>query len=154
MGRPVKQLILSVEQQEELALNYRENKSHAFRKRCHMMLLKNEKRSSLDVANILGCCEVVVNSWMKRYEAEGIEGLKTKAGRGRKAILKEEDLEAVKRAVASNRQKLSSARATLETELEKSFSDKTLERYIKNMLHAINASDNVPYTKAIQRSMT
>ena len=52
-----------------------------------MMLLKSEGRSSAAVAEILGCCEVVVNRWLNRYQAAGVAGLKTKPGRGRKAIL-------------------------------------------------------------------
>jgi transposase len=68
------------------------------------VLLKSEQRTSTEVANILGCCEVVVNSWLKRFEAEGIEGLKTRPGRGRKSILNaDEDLEQVKQAVQASR---------------------------------------------------
>ena len=148
----VKTIELSESQRKELAKGYREGKSHAFRKRCHMVLLKSEARKSVDVAGILGCHEVSVNNWLKRYEAEGISGLTTKPGRGRKAILDSaEDLEAVKRAVQANRQRLSVAKAELEAELEKSFSTKTLERYIKNMVHAINASENVPATKQTRK---
>jgi len=35
----------------------------------------------------VGCCEVVVNTWLKRYQEQGLAGLQIKAGRGRKAIL-------------------------------------------------------------------
>ena len=128
----VKTIELSESQRMELEKGYREGKSHAYRKRCHLVLLKSEARKSVEVARILGCCEVSVNNWLKRYEAEGISGLATKSGRGRKAILDGEDLESVKRAVQMNRQRLSIAKAELEAELEKSFSTKTLERYIKN----------------------
>ena len=58
-----------------------------------MLLLKSERRTSAEVAEILGCHEVSVNNWLKRYEAEGLEGLRTRAGRGRKPIL---DLERAK----------------------------------------------------------
>ena len=116
-----------------------------------MVLLKSEVRKSVEVAKVLGCHEVSVNNWLKRYEAEGISGLATKPGRGRKAILDGEDLEAVTRAVRTNRQRLSIAKAELEAELEKSFSTKTLERYIKNMVRAINASENVPATKRTRK---
>ena len=33
---------------------------------------------------------VSVNAWTRRYREEGIEGLKTKPGRGRKAVLQME----------------------------------------------------------------
>lgn len=141
----IKTLKLSEAERTELEQGYREGKSHAFRKRCQTMLLKSEERRSKEVAAILGCHEVSVNSWLKRFEAEGIAGLKTKPGRGRKPILDgEADVEAVKKAVEANRQRLSVAKAELETELGKSFSTRTLERYIKNLVQAINASESVP----------
>ena len=126
----VKTIKLNEAQRVELEKGYREGKSHAFRKRCHMVLLKSEERRSVEVARILGCHEVSVNNWLRRYQAEGMAGLTTKPGRGRKAILETQDLEAVKRAVQANRQRLSVAKAELEAELEKSFSTKTLERYL------------------------
>jgi len=144
MGK-IKTVELSREQRVVVEQGHREGKSHAFRTRCQLVLLKSEQRTSTEVANILGCCEVVVNSWLKRFEAEGIKGLKTRPGRGRKSILSaDEDLERVKQAVQASRQRLSVAKVELEAELGKTFSTKTLERYIKNMVLAINASESVP----------
>lgn len=151
MGK-VKTVELSEAQRAELVQGYQTGKSHSFRTRCQMMLLKSERRTSAEVANILGCCEVVVNSWLKRYEAEGLAGLKTRPGRGRKAILETEDLTQVKAAVEASRQRLSVAKAELETALGKNFSTKTLERYIKNMVLAINASENVPSKSRVRNS--
>ena len=149
----IKTLELSQVERTELEQGYRDGKSHAFRKRCHMMLLKSEERRSKEVATILGCHEVSVNNWLKRFEAEGVEGLKTKLGRGRKPILEAEgDLEAVKKAVQANRQRLSVAKAELETELGKNFSIRTLERYIKNLVQAINASESVPTIRQTRQS--
>jgi transposase len=96
---------------------------------------------------------VVVNNWLKRFEAEGIEGLRTKPGRGRKPILDtEKDLEPVKAAVKGSRQRISLAKAELEAALGKSFSQKTLERYIKNMVLAINESESVPLVSRRRKS--
>ena len=55
--------------------------------------------------------------------------------------------EAVKEAVQAHRQQLHVARAELEEALGKSFSTKTLERYIKNMVQTIRESESVPFTK-------
>lgn len=149
----IKTLKLSEAERTELEQGYREGKSHAFRKRCQTMLLKSEERRSKEVAAILGCHEVSVNNWLKRFEAEGITGLKTKPGRGRKPILDgEADVEAVKKAVEANRQRLSVAKAELETELGKNFSTRTLERYIKNLVQAINASESVPAIRQTRRA--
>jgi transposase len=154
MGRPAKKLSLSKSQRSELEKGYREGKSHAVRQRCQMMLLKSEARSSAEVAEILGCCEVVINTWMKRYESEGLAGLQTKAGRGRKAILHEiEDLAQVRKAVQANRQRLSLAKADLEEALDKQLSTRTLERYVKKMLVVINASENVLSSSPVQKRM-
>ena len=149
----IKTVRLSETQRSELEQGYREGKTHSYRQRCQMLLLKSERRTSAEVAEILGCCEVSVNNWLKRYEAEGIEGLRTKAGRGRKPILDTEaDLEAVKAAVQAHRQQLKVARAELEAALGKNFSTKTLERYIKNMVQTINASESVPYIKQTRKA--
>jgi transposase len=118
-----------------------------------MILLKSERRTAIEIADILGCCEVVVNNWLKRFELEGIEGLRTKPGRGRKPILDtEQDLQRVKAAVTANRQRLSLAKAELKAAMGKSFSQKTLERYIKNMVLAINESENVLQRSRVRKS--
>src|SRR5215204_6135022 len=103
MGK-TKVIELTKEQREDLEKGYREGKTHSFRQRCQMILLKSEKRTSQGVVNILGSCEMTVNNWLKRYEQFGIKGLQTREGRGRKSILRAEDLELVKAKVkASNR---------------------------------------------------
>lgn len=137
MGK-TKVIELTKEQREELEKGYREGTTHSFRQRCQMILLKSEKRTSLEVVNILGSCEMTVNNWLKRYEQCGTEGLQTKPGRGRKSILRTEDLEQVKRQVKASRQKISVAQAELETSLGKSFSRSTLKRYLKKTVAATN----------------
>jgi transposase len=152
MGK-IKTIELSKAQRLALEKGYRAGQSHAFRLRCQMILLKSERRTAIEIADLLGCCEVVVNNWLKRFEAEGIEGLRTKPGRGRKPILDtEKDLPRVKAAVQANRQRISLAKAELEKAMGKSFSQKTLERYIKNMVLAINESENVPQKSRARKS--
>jgi transposase len=86
--------------------------------------------------------QVSVNQWLNRYEQQGINGLKTKPGRGRKAILDpEKDIEHVRKAVQAERQRLKSAKDLLEKELNKSFSLKTLKRFLKKTTAATNAFD-------------
>lgn len=85
-----------------------------------------------------------VHHWVHRYQDQGIDGLVTKAGRGRKAILQAEDMESVKAAVAEHRQRLSVAKAQLEQALGKSFCQETLARFVKKTVASINESENVP----------
>lgn len=144
MGK-IKTVGLTNSQRAALEKGYRTGQRHASRLRCRMILLKSEQRTAAEIAGLLGGCEAVVNNWLRRYESEGIEGLRTRPGRGRKPVLDaEKDLPSVKAAVAANRQRISSARAGLEAESGRAFSTKTLERYIKNMVLAINASASAP----------
>jgi len=137
MGK-TKVIELPAAERLELENGYRNGRTHSFRQRCQMILLKSEKRSSLEVVGILGSCEMTINNWLKRYESEGVEGLRTRAGRGRKAILQAVDLEQVKAAVKQSRQKISVARAELEASLGKEFSPSSLKRFLKKTLAATN----------------
>ena len=78
---------LPAEQRQELEVSFRESTNHCFRQRCQSILLKADGRNSKDVGSITGLCAVSVNNWVKRYQSEGLTGLVTKPGRGRKAIL-------------------------------------------------------------------
>lgn len=138
MGK-IKVIKLDEKQKAELEKGYREGESHALRARCHLILLKSKGQTSREVAAVLGCCEMAVNNWVKRYLEEGIKGLETRPGRGGKPILKAEtDLGRVREAVSRNRQRLSLARAELEIELGKNFSTKTLNRFVKKTIAATN----------------
>ena len=63
---------LSEAQRAELTKGLKTGKSHATRCRCQVILLKAEGRTSKDVGEIVGMCNVSVNSWLKRYNEEGI----------------------------------------------------------------------------------
>jgi transposase len=130
----IRSVNLSESAREELEKGYREDKNSTFSRRCHIILLKSQARSSKEVAAIVGTNQLSVNQWLDRYEAEGIEGLKTRAGRGRKPLLDEiRDAQAVRKAVQSERQRLKHAKESLEQELGKRFSLKTLQRFLKNL---------------------
>jgi len=104
----------------------------SYRMRCQAILLKCEQRTSVDVANTVGCCEMSINDWMVRFAEQGIEGLAVARGRGRKPILRQEsDLPAVRKAVQDNCQRLRLAKEELQGELNKEFSLPTLKRFLK-----------------------
>ncbi|HXG84283.1 MAG TPA: helix-turn-helix domain-containing protein [Pyrinomonadaceae bacterium] len=126
----------------ELENNYRNGNSHGFRSRCQMVLLKSEKRTSVQITEILGGCEMAVNNWLKRYEKEGLKGLEIRGGRGRPAILQAKDLESVKAQVKLAGQRISLAKSELENSLERSFSLSTLKRYLKKTVAATNELEN------------
>jgi hypothetical protein len=77
MGK-IRKIELSTEQLAELAAGIRTGKSHAYRQRCQLVMLKSEGRSSKEVAAIIKMNAITINNWLNRYELEGIAGLKTK----------------------------------------------------------------------------
>ena len=154
MGK-TKVVELSPEQRAALEKGYRKGTSHAFRTRCRMVLLKSEKRSSLEVADILGCCEIVVNNWLRRFEEQGIEGLKTRPGRGRKPILSTQNpkhLQAVKAEIAKHPQSVKTVIAKLDEALDVRMHPDTLKRFLKKLATASVASARASSRGRWQRS--
>ena len=110
-----------------------------------MILLKSEGRKSLEIADFLGFCQQAVNNWLHRYKAGGIEALATIAGGGRPPILNSvADLAAVRVAVQSHRQRIGMAKAELEETLAKRFCERTLSRFLKNLMPVTSVSDGDP----------
>lgn len=142
MGRVLK-IELDNNQRQGLENGYRNGKSHSFRTNCHLVLLKSEGRKSTEIASVLGITEQKVNRWLWRYKLQGLKGLEIRQGRGRPAILQTKDTESVKAAVQKHRQRISQAKAELQMSLGKEFSQKTLERFLKNLVADINESESV-----------
>jgi transposase len=131
MGRTNKPLLTS-EGRIALQEGQKNGKQPVYRQRCQIILLKADGRTSADVARIVGQCTMSVNNWVVRYKELGIEGLSTKAGRGRKPTLTvAQDGEAVKRAVIANRQQLDQAKLEFEAETNKTVSRAMLRRFLK-----------------------
>lgn len=81
------------------------------------MLLKASGRTSHDIAEVVGLCYVSVNSWVRRYRQEGIKGLETRPGRGRKPLLTvAADQVVVRSAVEANRQRIALVKAEWESQ--------------------------------------
>lgn len=135
MSRKIRIVALSAQEVLLLKEGYHKGKSHAFRKRCHVVLLKAEGRTSKDIGLIIGMHELSVNHWLNRYAAAGTAGWIAKAGRGRKSILAEQqDGAKIRTAVTEERQRLSVAKAILEEQLQKTF-----KRFLKSITAAANA---------------
>ena len=134
---------LSVPAREALEKGYRSGKTHAFRQRCQLILLKSEGRRSEEVALIVKMCEPTVNSWTNRYNGEGISGLMTKPGRGRKPVLnKASDEAGILEAVKANRQRVDTAKAEWEAaHADKIVSRDTFRRFLKALAENTSGSD-------------
>ena len=138
MGRSNKP-ILTDEVRKILERNYRENKNHSFRRRCQLILLKSEGRNSDEVAGILKICSMSVNNWVSKFNSAGLEGLRTKPGRGRKSIInKEKDSDLILEIVKNNRQRLSVAKEEFEKASGKKMSNITLQRFLKVLVEDTN----------------
>ena len=119
-------------ERQKLESGYKNHKG-TFSQRCHIVLLKTRGKSSVEIAQIFGITDQAVNNWVRRYKNEGIQGLRTRPGRGRPSTFKPSDEKIVKAIVKKERQRLKMAKDLLEQELDKSFSIQTLKRFLKNL---------------------
>lgn len=130
---------LSRVSREELEILQINSANASLRKRCQLILLKADGRSSKDVGSILRMSHVIFNSWVKRYKEEGILGLSIRPGRGKKGLLNfEEDKEQILASIKKPRQKVSSAKAEWELVSGKQVSEKTFKRFLKSLVEDIN----------------
>lgn len=129
---------LTEAQRLELDMGFRLGEKHCFRMRCRAVLLKADGLSSSEAGAQTEMSLVSVNAWVKRYKEEGIEGLNTRAGRGRKPIMDSSDEEAVRRAIEQDRQSVSKARAAWEQATGKEASDMTFKRFLSALAQDIS----------------
>ena len=76
--------IIELKDKERLQLEegFRRGKSHSFRMRCRAILLKSNGLTSKDVGIQTEMTDISVNSWVKRFECEGVTGLASSRGNG------------------------------------------------------------------------
>lgn len=124
---------------KELEKLYKTSTNDSFRRRCHLVLLKADNRSSKDVGKIVAMSDVTVNSWLRRYKSEGISGLKIKQGRGRKPIIdKITDEAEIITLVKEHRQRVETAKAEWENSSGKKASLTTFKHFLKSLAEDIN----------------
>ena len=106
----IKIIELTDKERLQLEEGFRRGKSHSFRMRCRAILLKSNGLTSKDVGIQTEMTDISVNSWVKRFECEGVTGLDTRPGRGRKPIMDSSDEDAVRRAIENDRQSVKKAK--------------------------------------------
>lgn len=138
MGR-VNTPILSNSDKLALEQGIRTGNTPCFRSRCEVILLKATGLDSARVAALTTMTYVSVNKWTRRYKEEGLEGLQTKPGQGRKPLLEiAVDKEAVLQAAQANRQRIQTAKAEWEAESNKSVSLSTFKSFLKDLTDDIS----------------
>ena len=117
---------------------FRHGTSHCFRMRCLAVLLKSDGLSSEKVGDQTQMSLVSVNAWVKRFLSEGITGLETRIGRGRKPIMDCSDEAAVRAAIEQDRQSVSKAKAAWEQATGKEASEQTFKRFLSALAQDIS----------------
>lgn len=79
--------------------HYRHEKDRNIRDRLQMLLHLREGYVQRDISRILHVSVGKVPYWKKRFEEDGLDGLKDKKGRGRKSRLKKNQLLSITKAI-------------------------------------------------------
>ena len=137
MGKITK-IELSESERIKLNFGFKEGSSHCFRMRCKAVLLKSEGLSSEAIGKIVEMTQISVNNWVKRYLLEGISGLETRKGRGRKPIMDCSDEEVVRKAIENDRQSVNKAREAWQNAVGKEASESTFKRFLSALAQDIS----------------
>lgn len=133
--------ILSEAERKELEDGYRNHEKHSYRQQCKIILLKADGRTSEEVAAIMGTCIMTVNNWVNRYKEDRIAGLGIKPGRGRKpktVLDKQQDEQALRKAIQENRQRLDLAKQDFESLTGKTVTKDAMRAFLKVVVQDIN----------------
>lgn len=122
----------------KLNLGFKEGTSHCLRMRCKAILLKSEGLSSEAIGKMVEMTQLFVNNWVKRCLHEGISGLETRKGRGRKSIMDYSDEEAVRKAIENDRQSVNKAREAWQNAVGKEASESTFKRFLSALAQDIS----------------
>ncbi|MDE6578668.1 MAG: helix-turn-helix domain-containing protein [Muribaculaceae bacterium] len=126
------------QQRLQLEVGFRQGKNHAFRMRCRAVLLKSTGLTSEEVGLQTVMSQISVNSWVKRFEDEGIKGLETRPGRGRKPLIDCSDEEAVRIAIDNDRQSMTKAKEALQQSSGKEVSESTFWAFLSALARDID----------------
>lgn len=106
--------------------------------RCRAILLKSNGLTSKDVGIQTEMTDISVNSWLKRFECEGVTGLDTRPGRGRKPIMNSSDEDAVRRAIENDRQSVKKAKEAWQQASGKKASESIFRAFLSALARDID----------------
>ena len=137
MGK-IKAIKLTSAERLELEHGFHHGTSHCFRMRCRAVLLKSDGLPSVKAGEQTEMSLVSVNAWVKRFLSEGITGLQTREGRGRKPIMDCSDEQAVRSAIEQDRQSVSKAKIAWQQATGKEASNLTFKRFLSALAQDIS----------------
>ena len=135
---------LTNEQRETLEGAFQRGKGARFRQRCHFILLSDQGHEMREIAKIFGTTRQAIRRWFNRYEAEGINGLRTKRKTGRPVLLSVDNepvVAKIKGWIAEEPRTLNPVLLKIEEELGIKFHKRTLNRFLKNLSSDGNDSE-------------
>ena len=134
----IKIIELTDKERLQLEEGFRRGKNHSFRMRCRAILLKSNGLTSKDVGIQTEMTDISVNSWLKRFECEGVTGLDTRPGRGRKPIMNSSDEDTVRRAIENDRQSVKKAKEAWQQASGKKASESTFRAFLSALARDID----------------
>lgn len=87
---------------QELGQIYKNEKDANVRERILMVIWLKENKTTYEVAELIGCYQSKVMYWKKRFEREGVDGLKTRQKPGKPKEISEEDEIRIKHKLSEN----------------------------------------------------
>lgn len=130
---------LTAAEKLELESDLKDGKSHAYRQRCHAILLSAAGHSVKEITAIFSKSKQTIYSWFDRWESGGIKSLKTQEGQGRKPLLRldnKDHVKGVEKAVNKVNKKGGNLLAEVEAELqlEKGLTKRILRSFLKKAI--------------------
>jgi len=137
MSRKKRIIVLTVEENQTLELGAKYGPTIPFRERCKCLVLSNKQYSIHELSDIFSTTAHTVGKWLTRWEKQGLGGLYTQKGQGRKLLLKienESHLQALDDALEEHSQDVEGIREVLEAKTGLSLSKDTVKRFLKKTI--------------------
>ena len=144
MGRK-RYVQLTSEQEAVLTDGYKTGRKHYFRSRCHCILLSSRGKSVSELMVLFSARKHTIYDWFNRWEAEGINGLKIRSGRGRKRKLdidNQDHISLVKKSLSQENRNLNQLKNEVEAQLGFTISKISLRRFLKSLVTGTKDFEN------------
>ncbi len=129
---------------EQLRKSYKKETNAKVRERLLMMIYTFQEESSRKVADRLQCDQKLVLYWKKRFQSEGIEGLKTRSRSGKPRKLSTKQEEKIKKQIEKENPKNPWTTKRVTNLIKKETKIKYTQRHVQRILRRWKFSLIVP----------